>query len=224
MDKEYNRFLLSELLFKKFELKYYVYPQIYAEYLQGLKYYEFEIEKLNILSSIMRFKMKNLDASEDEVEEKFKDELNKIHRNEILIEDSKDYLNIDENYKEYLYFLAEEYNPLSFEMDESEVAIYESILDSYSNLNYKNISTYVEKIKSEKIELKKRYPTEEELNSVKEDIKDILETLENLDYSEEEVSELTGLVERYKETFSNLEEQTGERKRRNHQRNSGRNT
>lgn len=207
MDKEYNRFLLSELLFKKFELKYYVYPQIYAEYLQGLKYYEFEIEKLNILSSIMRFKMKNLDASEDEVEEKFKDELNKIHRNEILIEDSKDYLNIDENYKEYLYFLAEEYNPLSFEMDESEVAIYESILDSYSNLNYKNISTYVEKIKSEKIELKKRYPTEEELNSVKEDIKDILETLENLDYSEEEVSELTGLVERYKETFSNLEEE-----------------
>lgn len=207
MDKEYNRFLLSELLFKKFELKYYVYPQIYAEYLQGLKYYEFEIEKLNILSSIMRFKMKNLDVSEDEVEEKFKDELNKIHRNEILIEDSKDYLNIDENYKEYLYFLAEEYNPLSFEMDESEVAIYESILDSYSNLNYKNISTYVEKIKSEKIELKKRYPTEEELNSVKEDIKDILETLENLDYSEEEISELTGLVERYKETFSNLEEE-----------------
>ncbi len=207
MDKEYNRFLLSELLFKKFELKYYVYPQIYAEYLQGLKYYEFEIEKLNILSSIMRFKMKNLDASEDEVEEKFKDELNKIHRNEILIEDSKDYLNIDENYKEYLYFLAEEYNPLSFEMDESENTIYESILDSYSNLNYKNISTYVEKIKSEKIELKKRYPTEEELNSVKEDIKDILETLENLDYSEEEVAELTGLVERYKETFSNLEEE-----------------
>ena len=159
MDKEYNRFLLSELLFKKFELKYYVYPQIYAEYLQGLKYYEFEIEKLNILSSIMRFKMKNLDASEDEVEEKFKDELNKINRNEILIEDSKDYLNIDENYKEYLYFLAEEYNPLSFEMDESENTIYESILDSYSNLNYKNISTYVEKIKSEKIELKKRFPT-----------------------------------------------------------------
>ena len=207
MDKEYNRFLLSELLFKKFELKYYVYPQIYAEYLQGLKYYEFEIEKLNILSSIMRFKMKNLDASDDEVEEKFKDELNKIHRNEILIEDSKDYLNIDENYKEYLYFLAEEYNPLSFELDESENAIYESILDSYSNLNYKNISTYVEKIKSEKIELSKRYTTEEELNSIKEDIKDILETLENLDYSEEEVSELTGLVDRYKETFSNLEEE-----------------
>lgn len=207
MDKEYNRFLLSELLFKKFELKYYVYPQIYAEYLQGLKYYEFEIEKLNILSSIMRFKMKNLDASSEEVEEKFKDELNKIHRNEILIEDSKDYLNIDENYKEYLYFLAEEYNPISFELDESENAIYESILDSYSNLNYKNISTYVEKIKSEKIKLNKRYPTEEELNLIKEDIKDILETLENLDYSEEEVSELTGLVERYKETFSNLEEE-----------------
>ena len=207
MDKEYNRFLLSELLFKKFELKYYVYPQIYAEYLQGLKYYEFEIEKLNILSSIMRFKMKNLDASDDEVEEKFKDELNKIHRNEILIEDSKDYLNIDENYKEYLYFLAEEYNPISFELDESENAIYESILDSYSNLNYKNISTYVEKIKSEKIKLNKRYPTEEELNLIKEDIKDILETLENLDYSEEEVSELTGLVDRYKETFSNLEEE-----------------
>lgn len=151
--------------------------------------------------------MKNLDASHNEVEEKFKDELNKIHRNEILIEDSKDYLNIDENYKEYLYFLAEEYNPLSFEMDESENTIYESILDSYSNLNYKNISTYVEKIKSEKIELKKRFPTEKELNSIKEDIKDILETLENLDYSEEEVAELTGLVERYKETFSNLEEE-----------------
>lgn len=151
--------------------------------------------------------MKNLDASDDEVEEKFKDELNKIHRNEILIEDSKDYLNIDENYKEYLYFLAEEYNPISFELDESENAIYESILDSYSNLNYKNISTYVEKIKSEKIKLNKRYPTEEELNLIKEDIKDILETLENLDYSEEEVSELTGLVDRYKETFSNLEEE-----------------
>lgn len=207
MDKEYNRFLLSELLFKKFELKYYVYPQIYAEYLQGLKYYEFEIEKLNILSSIMRFKMKNLDASHEEVEEKFKDELNKINGNEILIEDSKDYLNIDENYKEYLYFLAEEYNPISFELDESENAIYESILDSYSNLNYKNIFTYVEKIKSEKIKLNKRYPTEEELNLIKEDIKDILETLENLDYSEEEVSELTGLVDRYKETFSNLEEE-----------------
>lgn len=207
MDKEYNRFLLSELLFKKFELKYYVYPQIYAEYLQGLKFYEFEIEKLNILSSIMRFKMKNLDVSEDEVEDKFKDELNKIHRNEILIEDSKDYLNIDENYKEYLYFLADEFNPIGFELDESEKTIYDSILDSYSNLNYTNISTYVEQIKNENLDLKKRYPSDEELNIIKEDIKDILETLENLDYSEEEVGELTDLVERYKETFSNLEEE-----------------
>ena len=207
MDKEYNRFLLSELLFKKFELKYYVYPQIYAEYLQGLKFYEFEIEKLNILSSIMRFKMKNLDISEDEVEDKFKDELNKIHRNEILIEDSKDYLNIDENYKEYLYFLADEFNPIAFELDESEKTIYDSILDSYSNLNYTNISTYVEQIKNENLDLKKRYPGDEELNIIKEDIKDILETLENLDYSEEEVVELTDLVERYKETFSNLEEE-----------------
>lgn len=207
MDKEYNRFLLSELLFKKFELKYYVYPQIYAEYLQGLKFYEFEIEKLNILSSIMRFKMKNLDISEDEVEDKFKDELNKIHRNEILIEDSKDYLNIDENYKEYLYFLADEFNPIGFELDESEKTIYDSILDSYSNLNYTNISNYVEQIKNENLDLKKRYPSDEELNIIKEDIKDILETLENLDYSEEEVWELTDLVERYKETFSNLEEE-----------------
>ena len=204
MDKEYNRFLLSELLFKKFELKYYVYPQIYAEYLQGLKFYEFEIEKLNILSSIMRFKMKNLDISEDEVEEKFKDELNKIHRNEILIEDSKDYLNIDENYKEYLYFLADEFNPIAFELDESEKTIYDSILDSYSNLNYTNISTYVEQIKNENLDLNKRYPSDEELNIIKEDIKD---TLENLDYSEEEVGELMDLVERYKETFSNLEEE-----------------
>lgn len=207
MDKEYNRFLLSELLFKKFELKYYVYPQIYAEYLQGLKFYEFEIEKLNILSSIMRFKMKNLDISEDEVEDKFKDELNKIHRNENLIEDSKDYLNIDENYKEYLYFLADEFNPIAFELDESEKTIYDSILDSYSNLNYTNISNYVEQIKNENLDLKKRYPSDEELNIIKEDIKDILETLENLDYSEEEVVELTDLVERYKETFSNLEEE-----------------
>lgn len=155
----------------------------------------------------MRFKMKNLDISEDEVEDKFKDELNKIHRNEILIEDSKDYLNIDENYKEYLYFLADEFNPIGFELDESEKTIYDSILDSYSNLNYTNISNYVEQIKNENLDLKKRYPSDDELNIIKEDIKDILETLENLDYSEEEVGELTDLVERYKETFSNLEEE-----------------
>lgn len=103
--------------------------------------------------------------------------------------------------------MADEFNPIGFELDESEKTIYDSILDSYSNLNYTNISNYVEQIKNENLDLKKRYPSDEELNIIKEDIKDILETLENLDYSEEEVGELTDLVERYKETFSNLEEE-----------------
>lgn len=207
MKDEYKRFLMSELLFNHYELKFFTYPMVFAEYVKDIGSYEFRIERLNTLSSIMRYKMKNIDVSEEKIKEIFKEDLERIRRNETIVEDSKDYLEIDKNFREHLFFLADNFNPYTFFLDENEKNLYDGILDSYRNLNYTHITEYVEIAKNSERIREERFPTDDEIENIKKEIKIDFESCSDLKYSKKKTHELQDILLKYEKTYSELEEE-----------------